>query len=180
MPSFSIPRRNDVSARNQRLFDRLEHALEKVPNLYATLAYSENALSTYLNLENSPSSLSKKQLEVVNITVSQVNECSSCVTAHTVIAEMNGFTRAEIEEIRTESISFDPALEVLARLTRDITRQRGHIAPVLLDQFFEAGYTKEQLMDLIIAVGNRTIANIIHVVAGIPVDFPVPPELDAK
>ena len=42
MKSFNVPKKSEVSAKNQKLFDKLEKALNMVPNLYATLAYSEN------------------------------------------------------------------------------------------------------------------------------------------
>jgi hypothetical protein len=48
MKTISVPSRNDVSASNQALFDALKSKLGFVPNLYATIAHSENALGTYL------------------------------------------------------------------------------------------------------------------------------------
>lgn len=180
MRSFSVPKKGEVSVKNQKLFDKLETALDMVPNLYAVLAYSENALDTYLSLENSRSSLSKKQMEVVNLAVSQVNDCDYCLSAHSAIARLNGFSDPEIIELRKGSASFDPSLDVLARLSRNLTEQRGHIDPALTNEFLAAGYTKENLVDVIMVVGDRTISNILHAVTKVPVDFPPAPELEAK
>ncbi|GAA4308444.1 carboxymuconolactone decarboxylase family protein [Compostibacter hankyongensis] len=178
MKGFPVPKKEDLSPKNQQLFDEMKSTMGKVPNLYATLAYSENALDAYLNLENSIASLSKKQLEVVNLAVSQVNGCVYCLSAHSVVATMNGFTEAQIRELRQGTASFDPSLDVLARLSKSLTERRGHVDPELVNEFLAAGYTRENLVDVIMLVGDRTISNILHAVTKVPVDFPAAPALD--
>ena len=44
MNTFKVPTRDEVSSANQVLFDTLKKGVGFVPNLYATYAYSENAL----------------------------------------------------------------------------------------------------------------------------------------
>ena len=75
MTTFSVPTRDDVTPDNQAIFDNLKKALGFVPNLYATFAYSPTALGTYLALQNAKSSLKPKEREVINLVVSQVNDC---------------------------------------------------------------------------------------------------------
>ena len=99
MSTFNVPQREEVSEKNQAIFDNLEKAVGFVPNLQATYAHSENALENYLNLSNAKTSLTAKQKEVVNLAVSQVNNCTYCLSAHTAIGKMNGFTEAEILEL---------------------------------------------------------------------------------
>jgi hypothetical protein len=50
MKTFSVPTRETVSPVNQQLFDKVSKGLGKVPNLFATMAYSENAPGMYLAL----------------------------------------------------------------------------------------------------------------------------------
>lgn len=177
MTNFEVPAKDNVTVKNQQIFEKLDSALGKVPNLYAMLAYSENALHTYMNLENSPTSLSKREAEVVNLAVSEVNNCPYCLSAHTVFSKLNGFTDEEVEQIRQGSAPFDEKLDILAKLSYHLTKDRGHIDPNLTDQFLRAGYTKENLMDVIILVGDRTISNILHAVTKAPIDFPLAPVL---
>jgi AhpD family alkylhydroperoxidase len=77
-----------------------------VPNLYATIAYSEHGSGNYLQLQNGKTSLSKTEKELVNLVVSQENGCRYCQSAHTVIGKMNGFTEEQILEIRSGSAAF--------------------------------------------------------------------------
>lgn len=76
-------------------------------NLCATLAHSERALGNYLTLQNGKSSLNAKEREVINLVVSQVNECAYCLAGHTALGGMVGFTPDQIIAIRKGSAPFD-------------------------------------------------------------------------
>lgn len=179
MSKIDVPTRDEVSPANQALFDSLKKGLGTVPNLYATMAYSEHALGSYLAFQNAKSSVIGKAREVVNLVVSEVNSCEYCLAAHTVIGKMNGFTDAQVLEIRSGTAGFDRKLDALARLVKNIAIKRGHADPAMVDAFFAAGWTKENLVDVIVIIGDKTVTNYLHGVTGVPVDFPVAPKLAA-
>jgi AhpD family alkylhydroperoxidase len=179
MATIRVPTREEVSPANQAIFDKLKKSLGKVPNLYATLAHSENALASYLAFQDARSSIAGRAREVVNLAVSQVNGCEYCLAAHTMIGRMQGFTDAQILEIRAGRASFDSKLDALARLVRNITLERGHADPALVDAFFAAGWTQENLVDAIVAMGDKTVTNYLHATTRVPVDFPAAPKLAA-
>lgn len=178
MSTFNVPKREEVSSNNQAIFDNLEKAVGFVPNLFATYAYSENALGNYLNLSNAKTSLKAKEKEVVNLAVSEVNNCIYCLSAHTAISKMNGFTDDQILELRSGNASFDNRLDALAKLAKNITENRGTTDATVLDNFFTAGWTKENLIDTIVLVGDKTISNYINNTTEVPVDFPVAKPLE--
>jgi AhpD family alkylhydroperoxidase len=177
MNRFTVPARADVSPANQALFDALKGQLTFVPNLYATLAHSENALGSYLALQSAKSSLNAKAREVINLVVSQVNDCAYCLAAHTVIGGMVGFKPEQILEIRAGSASFDARLDILARLVRNIAVNRGHADEALVESFLAAGWTTENLVDAIVVIGDKTVTNYLHGTTKVPVDFPAAPAL---
>lgn len=179
MTAINVPTRDQVSPANQALFDNLKKGLGTVPNLYATLAHSEHALGSYLAFQNAKSSVTGKAREVVNLVVSQVNNCEYCLAAHTVIGKMHGFSDAQLLEIRGGRASFDAKLDALARLVKNITSERGRADPALVDAFFAAGWTKENLVDTIVAIGDKTVTNYLHSTTRVPVDFPAAPKLEA-
>ncbi len=178
MSTFNVPKREEVSANNQAIFDNLESALGFVPNLYATYAHSENALQNYLNLSNAKTSLNAKQKEVVNLAVSEVNNCKYCLSAHTAIGKMNGFTEEQILELRAGQASFDSKLNALAGLAKNITENRGATSEATVANFLSEGWTKENLVDTIVLVGDKTISNYLHKTTDVPVDFPAVQALD--
>ena len=178
MNPIQVPRREEVSAANQTIFDSLQKSLGMVPNLYATFAHSDTALATYLALQNAKRSLSGKAREVVNLVVSQVNGCEYCLAAHTMLGKMNGFSDPQMLEIRRGGASFDPKLDALARLSQGITESRGHVDQALVDAFLAAGWTPGHLVDAIVLIGDKTVSNYLHSTTQIPVDFPAAPPLD--
>ena len=177
MANFQVPTRDDVSTDNQQIFDQLEKGLGFVPNLYATFAYSDRALGNYLALQNAKSSLKAKEREIINLAVSQVNECAYCLAAHTALGKMNGFTDEQILELREGRASFDAKFDALARFAKAVTLERGKPSPQVVEDFLAAGYTRENLVDALVVVGDKIISNFLHGVTQIPVDFPAAPEL---
>ncbi len=178
MTNINVPTREEVSENNQQIFDNLKKSLGFVPNLYATYAYSDTALGDYLQLQNRKSSLKAKEREVINLVVSQINECDYCLAAHTALGKMNGFSDEEILEIRTGEFNGDVKLNALAAFVKDITENRSHPSPAALENLFANGYTKENLVDIIVVIGDKVISNFLNGATQIPVDFPAAPELE--
>ena len=61
MNTFNVPTKNEVSENNQAVFTQLEKGLGFVPNLYAALAHSENALANFLAIGKAATSFSGKE-----------------------------------------------------------------------------------------------------------------------
>ncbi|MBI3233280.1 MAG: carboxymuconolactone decarboxylase family protein [Bacteroidetes bacterium] len=177
MKNFNVPTREEVGSTNQAIFDKLNKALGFVPNLYATIAYSENGLERYLAYQNAKTTLSNTEKEAVNLIVSQVNNCVYCQSAHTVIGKMNGFTEEQVLDIRRGKAT-DPKLNSLVTLAADITKNRGRVNEDHLDAFFAQGYTQENLVDVILQVSDKTAMNYLHNLTKVPVDFPLAPALE--
>jgi uncharacterized peroxidase-related enzyme len=179
MTAITVPTRDEVSDANKAIFDALKGKLGFVPNLYATFAHSENALGAYLALQSAKSSLSPKAREVVNLAVSEVNACAYCLAAHTAIGKLNGFTDAQVLDLRAGRAPWDGKLDALARFARTVTEARGHIGAAAVEAFLAAGWTRENLVDAVLLIGDKTVTNYLHAVTEVPVDFPAAPPLAA-
>ena len=177
MKKFTVPSREEVAPVNQGIFDNLNKALGFVPNLYATIAYSDNGLARYIAYQNAKTTLSNKEKEAVNLIVSQVNGCVYCQSAHTVIGKMNGFSDEQLLDIRNGKATH-PKLNALVQLAASITKSRGNADAGLVDDFFAQGYTNENLVDLILQISDKTAMNYLHNLTKIPVDFPLAPSLE--
>jgi uncharacterized peroxidase-related enzyme len=177
MTNFEVPTREEVSESNQQIFDQLEKGVGFVPNLYATYAYNDTALADYLALQNRKSTLSGKEREIINLAVSQVNECQYCLSAHTALGKMNGFTDEQILELRQGTASFNDKFNALAGFVRNIVENRSKPDAEYVEKLFEAGYTKAQLIDIIMVIGDKVISNFLHGTTQIPIDFPEAPAL---
>jgi uncharacterized peroxidase-related enzyme len=173
MKEFAVPTRENVSPVNQAIFDKLKGALGFVPNLYAAMAHSDNALNTYIQFQNNSTSFTKKEKEVINLVVSEVNECTYCQSAHTVVGKMNGLTDEQILEIRSGSASFNNKINALAQITKQITETKGRPGKDAIEAFYLAGYTNESLVDLVLAIADKVIMNYLHNITHVEIDFPV-------
>jgi uncharacterized peroxidase-related enzyme len=169
---FLVPTREQVTPANQAIFDNFTKALGFVPNLYATIAYSDNGLSKFLAYQNAKTSLSNKEKEAVNLIVSQVNGCVYCQSAHLVLGKMNGFSDEQLLDIRNAK-SADAKLDSLVKLAANITQNKGNATPETVSEFFAQGYTNENLVDLILQISDKTAMNYLHNLTKIPVDFPL-------
>lgn len=178
MERFTIPGREEVSTSNQTIFDQLEKGLGFVPNLYAYYAKNDTALGDYLTLQNRKSTLRGKEKEIVNLVVSEFNQCHYCISAHTVLGKQNGFTDEEVVEIRKGTAGFDSKLNSLAKLTRSAVENKGKATEELKEEFFAQGYSEANLIDVAVLIGDKTISNFIHNLADFPIDFPKAQKLE--
>ncbi|WP_117882043.1 carboxymuconolactone decarboxylase family protein [Aureibaculum luteum] len=174
---FTVPTREEVSSNNQAIFDTLKSTLGFVPNLYAYYAKNETALPDYLAFQNRKSTLKAKEREVINLVVSQYNGCRYCQSAHTALGKMNGFNDTQILELRKGTASFDEKLNALAEFTLAAASNKGNVSEEVKNNFFNAGYTEANMIDAVIIIGDKTISNYIHNLAGFEIDFPIAAEL---
>jgi len=177
MINLTVPTRENVSQNNQTLFDNLENAVGFVPNMYAFMAHSPTALGDYLTLQNRKNSLNNKEKEVVNLIVSQLNGCNYCKSAHTAIGKMVGFTEEQTLEIRRGDISFNPKLNALVQLTREIVQHKGEVSNETKSNFFSAEYSTENLIDVVMTISDKIITNYLFALVKVPIDFPIAKEI---
>lgn len=177
MSDFQVPTKEQVSADNQAIFDNLQKGLGFVPNIYAAMGKSDTALGAYLTFSGAPTSFSKKEKEVIDLAVSQVNGCSYCQAAHTALAKMNGFTEEQTLELRKGQASWDPKYDALAKIAKSISEERGNVSSAAREAFYAAGYNDANLVDLVIAVGIISVTNFFHNLTKVEVDFPAAPAL---
>ncbi|MBS1570855.1 MAG: carboxymuconolactone decarboxylase family protein [Bacteroidetes bacterium] len=172
MANFNVPTRGEVSSNNQEIFDNLKKGLGTVPNLYAVMAHSDTALGNYLAFQNAKTTFNNKEKQAINLIVSQVNECAYCQAAHTVLGKMNGFTEEQTIEIRKGSTAFDAKLNALVALAKEVTIKKGFVDGASLENFFNAGYTKGQAVELVMLVAEKIAMNYLHAVTKVAIDFP--------
>ena len=173
MKTITVPTRDQVSTQSQEIFDAITKKLGKVPNLYATIGYSANALKGMLDFEETLNQgiFNAKEREAINLIISQVNQCNYCLAAHTVIAGMKGYSKEEILNFR-KGLAADPKLSAAIQLGKAIAENKGVVRDEVKDAFFEVGYNEAALIELTALITLRTFTNYVYALTEIPVDFP--------
>ncbi|MCF6405067.1 carboxymuconolactone decarboxylase family protein [Chitinophaga filiformis] len=172
MNKFLMPNEQNVSEKNKRIFEALKGKFGQVPNIFVAFTSSENGLENYFNYLTKDNSLNYREREVVNLVVSQVNQCAYCLSLHSAVAERLGFNKEQILDIRANNIQFSNSLKAIAALAHDIAFTKGYISGAVLLDFYEAGYDQGHLVDVVLAVGNITTLNLLYAITNVPIDFP--------
>lgn len=143
-----------------------------LPNLIATLGNSPAAVQAYASVSGAfeGSSLSPVEQQVVLLTTSVENECHYCVAAHTAVAQMVGASGDVVSALRAGESLADPRLEALRALTLSIVRNRGWVSQPEIQGFIDAGFAKEQVLDVVTGVTQKTLSNYANHLAETPLD----------
>lgn len=173
MTNIQVPTRDQVDAKAQGIFDNLNKQLGMVPNLYAAIGYSSDALENFLGFSGKAGkgTFTNKEIEAIKLAVSEVNGCEYCLAAHTAIAKMNGFSENETFELRAATVA-DDRLGSLTQLAKEVALNRGKASASTIENFFAQGFDEKALIDLIAVVTAITFTNYIHGVTQVSVDFP--------
>jgi len=179
MKNLDALTRDQVNEGNAQIFDALKKKIGKVPNLYATYANSDVSLKAILDLGETlgGGTFTQKEAEAIALSVSETNACEYCLAAHTAIGKMVGYSEEDTVALRTNEIA-DEKLNALVTLAREITITRGRPNQTLVDNFFNAGYSKAALVELIGFVSVNTFNNYLNNIADTAVDFPAAPAIE--
>jgi uncharacterized peroxidase-related enzyme len=179
MKQITVPGFEQVGPTSQALFEQMKKRLGKVPNLYATIGYSEHALKAFMEFEAglNGGSFRPKEREAIALVVSEVNGCAYCLAGHTAAAIRTGLTKEDTLDIRRGEVKNDEKLNTIVRLAKAIAETKGNPPSDLLDAFYNAGYAEAALMDLVGLITVRVFTNYVFALTKIPVDFPAAPPL---
>ena len=144
-----------------------------IPNLMATFANSPEVLKGYLALdaEWEKTAFTPPERQIVLITASLENGCSYCLAAHCTIAKgFMGVPAEVVSAIRTRKPTGDTKVDALVALVRELVSQRGHAQPETIERFLAAGYSKTQVMELLLGIALKTISNYLDHINPAPLD----------
>lgn len=143
-----------------------------VPSLYAVFAENPTVLNAYTQLADQlgKSGLTPLEQQIVTITASVENECHFCVAAHTTISEGAGLDLNVIAAVREDRPIADPRLEALRVFTKKTVIDRGFVSDADVDAFLAAGWSRANVLAVILGVALKVISNYTNHVAETPVN----------
>lgn len=151
----------------------IQKRLGFVPNLMGVMASSPETLEAYTTLMSlfERTSFDEIEKEVILLAVSQENGCDYCLAAHSTAAKMKGVPQQFVDAIRTDQPLTNERLDTLVSVVRSIVSSRGWPEPVLVERFFDLGYSNQQYFELLLAVSMKTLSNYVNHAANTPVDL---------
>ena len=177
MKPFKIYTAETATPPADKLLLAVEDMVGFVPNVFAILAESEPSLRAFvhLNTQLAESSFSLIEREIIQTATSAENLCTYCVAGHTAFSHMQGIDSRIINAVRNNEPIDDPKLESLNQFTREMMKRRGMIHQQQLDDFFSAGYTPAQALEVILGICVKVFSNFSNNMIGIPLDDPFVP-----
>ncbi len=136
------------------------------------------ALEAYFGLAAAfeKTSLTAPERQVVLLAVSVENGCEFCVAAHSMIAlKIAGVPAAAVESLRAGTELADPRLNAMANFTRAVVTQRGWVSEEGVADYFAAGFSAPQALEVVLGVTMKTLSNYANHITGTQTN----PELSA-
>ncbi|MEO1040174.1 MAG: carboxymuconolactone decarboxylase family protein [Pseudomonadota bacterium] len=154
-----------------RLSD-VKSAIGFIPNLYGALAESPAVFAAYTTVAAllDKTSLTGAEVQVVLLTASEENGCQYCLAAHSGLAKGAGLDDAEIAALRSGGELADARLQALAEFTRRVVVERGWVGEDAVDAFIAAGFTRANVLDVILGVSLKTVSNYANHIIDTPID----------
>ncbi len=144
----------------------------RLPNFFAVAAESPAAVHAYLSLSDifRNTALSALEQNIVILTASVENKCDYCVAAHSRGAKMAGVPDDVIKSIKDRIPLKDTKAEALHRLVGQLVEKRGWLPDAEVQAFLSSGYSKSQLLDVMVGVSMKTLSNYINHLADPPTE----------
>jgi AhpD family alkylhydroperoxidase len=152
----------------------LQQAFGVLPNLPAVIANSPKLIISLVGLfqqVHSPG-LTEAENQIVLLTDAVTNSCTYAVAFHTALALQQGISSEETDAIRERRVPSDKRFAALSTLAKTLIEKRGHLSEQELDSFIAAGFTREQVLEVVAIVAASTITNYAGTIANPPLEEP--------
>ena len=174
MTDFTLHDKQSAPAESTALLDVSINAFGMVPNLHAVMAEAPGLLEGYQRLHQLflDSSFDDEETTVVWQTINVEHECHYCVPAHTGIAKSMKVDDAIADALRDETPLPTAKLEALRDFTLSVVRDRGNVNDDAVQAFLDAGFTKRQVLEVVLATAQKVMSNYTNHLANTPIDKP--------
>jgi alkylhydroperoxidase family enzyme len=152
--------------------EALRTAFGFVPNIAGAMATSPVLIGSLVALFGKVhgGSFTEAQIQVLLLTNAVTNESEWAVAFHSALALEQGVDLSEVGAVRSGALPGEPKLAALSRLARTLIERRGKLGPSDGDAFLDAGFTPEQLLDVIAVTAASTITNYTANVTNPPLE----------
>jgi AhpD family alkylhydroperoxidase len=161
LTTFTRHTAQTASPEGRKLLEDIQASYGFVPELFAYMIEAPIAVEAYLQLNSilSRSSFSPAQLQIALLAVSVQNSCSFCAIAHEAMGRKSGVHPQTIAAIKGKTKIQDPVDRAVVLLIQTIVEKRGWVDDEELQQFFDAGFTRQQVFELMVVVSIKTLSN---------------------
>lgn len=172
MIRFPLHDEESAPASSREALDSVRQDFGMIPNLERVMASAPALLKAYSASWSffAETSLSPVERQVVYLTANFENDCEYCVPWHSLLAKQAGMDDHTLSALREGYAIPDARLEALRRFTRSLIASRGKITEGELGEFFSAGYSPGQALEVVLGLAVKLMSNFTNSIAGTPLD----------
>jgi len=174
MTEFTLHTEESAPEASKPLLTNSMKTYGMMPGLHAVMAEAPGLLEAYKTVGDLfvNSSFDKDEITVVWQTINVEHACHYCVPAHTWIASDMGVSDDITDALRNETPLPNAHLEALRTFTLNVVRGRGNVDDEAVQVFLDAGFTKRQILEVILGVSQKVMSNYTNHLANTPIDAP--------
>jgi alkylhydroperoxidase family enzyme len=161
MHAFPVLTIDSAPQRSRPALQALQSAFGFVPNVAGAMANSPVLITTLVGMFQNVhgGSFSERQIQTLLLTNAVTNACPWAIAFHSFLALKEGVKPEDVKAMREGRFPDDAATAALSVLARTLIEKRGRLTDADRDAFLGAGFSKEQLLEVIAVVAASTITN---------------------
>lgn len=156
-----------------QILNSVKQAIGMVPNIYKLMGHSPNVLEGFLGFTGAlaKGALSAVDREQIALVVAGFNRCQYCASAHTLLAQNAGVAAEETKK-NLKGQSDLPRTLSLIQFALKVLETKGFVSEVDFTAIKDAGFSDEDVVEIIANVCTNIFTNYFNHVAGTEIDFP--------
>lgn len=172
MVKFKIHDLESAPEGSKPLLEAAKKKFGLIPNITSLQAESPALIKAYFSGSAAfgESGLSPAEQQTILMSANFANGCNYCLAAHTGGALAAGVNPEDVEALRKGGELSDPKLNALSTLTKKMVAERGWVKDEDLEAFLATGYTKADIMHVILGISLKTMTHYLNHIADTPLD----------
>lgn len=177
MADFQIYTPETAPEEARELLSQVEEQFGFIPNMLGIQAEAPALLEGYLKLSETFERTSFTPLErkIVLLSVNYENDCDFCMAGDSYVAQSEGVEEEIIQALRIGAPLGDDRLEALRLFTRIVVRSRGWVDNSEIQAFLEMGYTKQNVLEILLGAALKLMSNYTNHIAETPLNDALQP-----
>lgn len=163
----------DTSGEKKDILSQIQKAFGVTPNMFKTIGNSTAALKMMWASFGAlgAGKIGTKLGEQIAVAVANENRCEYCLAAHTALGKGAGLSAETMAQAQAGKSS-DPKTQAALTFAVKLVKERAHISPVDVETLRKAGFTNDEIAEILAHVALNIFTNYTNVAFDVPVDFP--------
>jgi len=173
MSRIELQNPQNATGERKEILSQIHAAFGTTPNMFKAIANSTPALKMMWSAFGALGSgkLGSKLGEQIAVAVADLNRCEYCLSAHTALGKGAGLT-AEVMSQAQGGKSSDPKTQAALTFAIKLVKERANVSPDDISALKKAGYSEEEIAEILAHVALNIFTNYTNVAFDVPVDFP--------